>query len=113
MSAPKAATTTSKGRTYGLELPDRPGVTTLWSVTTIIDKGKPKPALLPWGIKMTAEYAVANYRRLFAMCQAAEGDDEAMYQVVAWLKGAPYRRRGTPPAHPVTVIGGSRPAGVP
>lgn len=28
-----------------------------------------------------------------------------------WLKGAPYRRRGTPPAHAVTVIGGSRPAG--
>ncbi|MEO8477124.1 MAG: DUF1365 domain-containing protein [Actinomycetota bacterium] len=28
-----------------------------------------------------------------------------------WLKGAPYRRRGTPPAHHVTVIGDSRPAG--
>ena len=29
-----------------------------------------------------------------------------------WLKGAPYRRRGTPPAHPVTVVarGASSPA---
>ena len=25
-----------------------------------------------------------------------------------WIKGAPYRRRGTPPPHAVTVIGGSR-----
>jgi len=36
-----------------------------------------------------------------------------LHAVRLWLKGAPYRRRGTPPAHPVTVIGGSRPAGVP
>jgi hypothetical protein len=92
MAGPKAATTTSKGRTYGLELPPPDGHKTLWSVTTLLN-GKPKPALLPWGIKATAEYAVTNYRRLFAMCQAAEGDDEAMYQVVAWLKGAPYRER--------------------
>ena len=29
-------------------------------VTTILDKGLPKPALLPWGIKAVAEYAVNN-----------------------------------------------------
>jgi hypothetical protein len=91
VSTPKAATTTSRGRTYELELPE--GRKTLWSVTTLINGGCPKPALLPWGIKTTAEYAVANYRRLFAMCQAAEGDEDAIYQVVAWLKGAPYRDR--------------------
>lgn len=90
---PKAATTTSKGRTYALQLPPPDGEKTLWSVTTIIGGGLPKPALIPWGMKSVAEYAVSNYRRLFAMCQAAEGDDDAMYQVVAWLKGAPYRER--------------------
>ena len=93
MSSPRAATTTSKGRTYGLELPPPDGHASLWSVTTIIGGGLPKPALVPWGMKATAEYAVANYKRLSAMCQAAEGDDEALYQVVAWLKGAPYRER--------------------
>lgn len=92
MTSPKAATTTTKGRTYSLELPEH-GTKTLWSVTTLIGGGLPKPALIPWGMKTVAEYAVGNYRRLYAMCQAADGDDEAMYQVVAWLKGAPYRDR--------------------
>jgi len=93
MAGPKAATTTSKGRTYGLDLPEPHGHKTLWSVTTIIGGGLPKPALVPWAMKTTAEYAVSNYRRLYAMCEAAEGDEEARYQVVAWLKGAPYRER--------------------
>lgn len=93
MASPKAATTTSKGRTYGLELPPPDGHKIVWSVTTIIGGGLPKPALVPWGMKTVAEYAVGNYKRLYAMCQAAEGDDEAMYQVVAWLKGSPYRER--------------------
>ena len=29
-----------------------------------------------------------------------------------WRKGAPYRRRGTPPAHPVTIVAAPTPAGV-
>jgi hypothetical protein len=93
MSQPRAAITTSKGRTYGLELPPPTGHVNLWSVTTIIGGGLPKPALVPWGMKATAEYAVTNYERLYRMVKAAEGDDEALYQVVAWLKGAPYRER--------------------
>lgn len=93
MSSPKAATTTSKGRTYGLELPPPDGMKSLWSVTTIISGGAPKPALLPWGIKMTAEYAVANYQRLYAMASAAAGDPDALAGIVGWLKGAPYRDR--------------------
>lgn len=93
MSSPRAATTTTKGRTYGLELPPPDGHKTLWSVTTIIGGGLPKPVLIPWGMKTVAEYAVRNYRRLYAMCQAAEGDEEAVYHIVAWLKGSPYRER--------------------
>ncbi len=93
MSSPKAATTTSKGRTYGLELPPPDGHKNLWSVTTIIGGGLPKPALVGWGIKSVAEYAVANYARLFSMAKAAEGDDDALYGVVSWLKGSPYRER--------------------
>ncbi len=93
MSSPQAATTTSKGRTYGLELPPPDGMKSLWSVTTLIGGGKPKPALLPWGIKATAEYAVANVKRLYAMTEAAGGDPDAIAGVVGWLKGAPYRER--------------------
>jgi hypothetical protein len=93
VSGPKAATTTSKGRTYGLELPPPDGMKSLWSVTTLISGGKPKPALLPWGIKATAEYAVANADRLYAMVKAAGGDPDALAGVVGWLKGAPYRER--------------------
>jgi hypothetical protein len=93
MSGPKAATTTAKGRTYGLELPPPDGLVSLWSVTTIIGGGAPKPALLPWGIKATAEYAVANWERLAAMARAADGEPDALASVVGWLKGAPYRDR--------------------
>lgn len=93
VSGPQAATTTSRGRTYGLELPPPDGMKSLWSVTTLIGGGKPKPALLPWGIKATAEYAVANADRLYAMVKAAGGDPDALSGVVGWLKGAPYRER--------------------
>lgn len=93
MSGPQAATTTSRGRTYSLELPPPDGAKSLWSVTTLIGGGKPKPALLPWGIKATAEYAVANADRLYAMVKAAGGDPDALAGVVGWLKGAPYRER--------------------
>lgn len=93
MTTPRAVTTTSKGRTYGLDLPPPAGHVTLWSVTTIIGGGKPKPALLPWGIKATAEYAVRHVDRLAAMVRAADGDPDALAGVVTWLKGAPYRDR--------------------
>jgi hypothetical protein len=53
-------------------------------VTTILDKGMPKPALLPWGIKTVAEYAVNNREDLAAMPPT---------EMLTQLKGAPYRDR--------------------
>ena len=91
MANPKAAVTTTKGRTYGLDLPEPTGHVNLWSVTTIIDGGLPKPALVGWGIKSVAEYAAANYKRLYQMASAADGDEDALDGVVRWLKGSPYR----------------------
>lgn len=58
-----------------------------WSVTTIISGGLPKPALLPWGIKMVAEGAVRLADTLPAL--VAEDPDAA----VRMLKGLPYAQR--------------------
>lgn len=64
-----------------------------WSVTTIISGGCPKPVLVPWAKKFTAEYAVDNFKKLGALLEPdAEGriDRQA---AVDWLKGAAYRDR--------------------
>ncbi|MGH3452454.1 MAG: hypothetical protein ACRDQW_17490 [Haloechinothrix sp.] len=58
-----------------------------WSVTTIIGGGVPKPALLPWGIKMVAEGAADMAAQLPAM--VAQDRDAA----VRFLKGLPYAKR--------------------
>jgi len=75
-------------------------------VTTILDKGLPKPALMYWMGKSVAEYAVANHRQLSAMLDAVtlrRSDDGTLRGIVSdptavegaidWLKGAPHRQR--------------------
>lgn len=42
----------------------------LWSATTLISNGVPKPALVGWAAKMTAEYAIVNYAALGPMIEA-------------------------------------------
>lgn len=95
--APKAARSVSSGRTYTIN-----GLT-LWSVTTIIGNGLPKPAIAGWQAKSIAEYAVANWRQIGGLLSAvrlhrtpAEGtfivsDQDAVAGAVDWLKGAPWR----------------------
>jgi hypothetical protein len=97
MSSPKAARTTSRGRTYTID--GRP----LWSVTTIIGAGLPKPAIAGWQAKTIAEYAVANWRQIGAMLTTVKmravpdagyhiaTDPDAVKAAVDWLKGAPWR----------------------
>jgi len=77
------------------------------AVTTIIKGGLPAPALMGWGMRSVAEFAVANYRQLYAMCSAsyrferdADGkvmgvidDPDAVVSAIDWLKGSPYRER--------------------
>jgi hypothetical protein len=58
-----------------------------WSVTTIIGGGLPKPALINWAKKFTAEYAVEHLEALKALV----ADDPK--GAVAWLKDAAYRDR--------------------
>jgi hypothetical protein len=58
-----------------------------WSVTTIIGGGVPKPALLPWGIKMVAEGACDHAAELPAL---VEKDRDAAVQM---LKSIPWARR--------------------
>jgi hypothetical protein len=82
MSGPRNATTSrGGGRLYSWRNEQ------YWSVTTIISGGVPKPALLPWGIKMVAEAAVDMADTLPAM--VARDRDEA----IRYLKGAPYAKR--------------------
>jgi hypothetical protein len=75
-----------------------------WSVTTIIKSGLPAPALMGWGMKSVAEFAVANHRQIAAMLQTvrlrrADGllgvvtDPDAVQGAIDWLKGSPYRER--------------------
>lgn len=58
-----------------------------WSVTTIIGQGVPKPALLPWGIKMVAEGAADLADQLPALVAK---DREA---AIKMLKGLPWSQR--------------------
>jgi hypothetical protein len=74
---------------------------TFWSATTIINGGVPKPALLPWGIKSTAEGAVMQRDVFKAMLDActtpkdcARGEFcETCDQAIRWLKAIPYSKR--------------------
>lgn len=94
--SPKAARTVSRGRIYTIN------GQSLWSVTTIIGTGLPKPAIAGWTARTIAEYAVANWRQIGTMLstvrlRASEdgthlvSDPDAVAATVDWLKGAPYR----------------------
>lgn len=116
MSAPRHArnATTTKGRTY--QHP-RTGETA-WSVTTILDGGLPKKAVVGWAAREVAEFAVANRRQLDAMLEGVRlqstmtteigprggrkdvrtydrviSDPDAVAGAVDWLRGSPYRSR--------------------
>lgn len=59
-----------------------------WSVTTILG-ALPKPALLPWGIKMVAEAAVdATQKGILGPMVASDPDG-----AIRWLKASPYAAR--------------------
>lgn len=60
-----------------------------WSVTTILSGGVPKPALLPWGIKMVAEGAVEAAVAGSLLPMVHQDRDAA----VQFLKGLPYAKR--------------------
>ena len=95
--APKAARTVNRGRIYTIN------GQTLWSVTTIIGTGLPKPAIAGWQARTIAEYAVANWRQIGAILGNAKlrrtdtegtflvSDPDAVTAAVDLLKGAPWR----------------------
>lgn len=57
------------------------------SVTTILSNGVPKPFLVNWAKKVTAEYAVEN---IDLLNQLISRDQKG---AIDWLKGAAYRQR--------------------
>src|SRR4051794_14692313 len=58
-----------------------------WSVTTIVNGGLPKPVLVNWAKKFTAEFACDNYAARGEVLKAArEG-------AIDWLKNASFRDR--------------------
>lgn len=95
--SPKAARTVNRGRIYTIN------GQSLWSVTTILGNGLPKPAIANWQAKMIAEYAVANHRQIAAMLGMVRlkrledgttfvvSDPDAVTAAVELLKGAPWR----------------------
>lgn len=95
--SPKAARTVGRGRIYTIN------GQSLWSVTTILSNGLPKPAIAGWQARTIAEYAVANHRTIAAMVEAVRlsrtpdgstfivTDPDAVLGAVEWLKGAPWR----------------------
>ncbi len=99
MGSPKAARTVNRGRIYTIN------GQSLWSVTSIIGNGLPKPAIAGWQSRTIAEYAVANWRAIGAMLEAVRlrrdgdgdtyghvvSDPDAVAAAVDWLKGAPWR----------------------
>ena len=102
MSDPANTRQTTRGRVY--EDP-RTGETA-WSVTTIIDAGVPKRALIYWAANEVAEAAVANHRIVSAMVDAVRilrsddkrlkgvvSDPDAVEGAIDWLKKAPWRKK--------------------
>lgn len=102
MSDPANTRQTTRGRVY--EDP-RTGETA-WSVTTIIDAGVPKKALMYWAANEVAEAAVANHRIVTAMVDAVRilrsddkrlkgivSDPDAVEGAIKWLKDAPWRKK--------------------
>lgn len=57
-----------------------------WSVTTIISQGVPKPALLPWGIKMVAEGAADLADQLPALVAHDRDAAIKMLKALPWSK---------------------------
>ncbi|MPZ13795.1 MAG: hypothetical protein GEU73_05125 [Chloroflexi bacterium] len=55
------------GRYYVWASPDGEVTERYWSVTTIIEGGIPKPALMGWGIKMTAIGAIKHHDKIDAL----------------------------------------------
>lgn len=96
MSSPKNATTGRSGKRFYSWRSEN-----YWSVTTIIGGGVPKPALLPWGIKMVAEGAVTSRDVVAAMlrkCETPEACAKGDFcgrctETIRWLKGLPYAKR--------------------
>lgn len=96
MTAPKQATTRAGGQRFYSWRNE-----SYWSVTTIIGGGVPKPALLPWGIKSTAEGVVKQRGVLAAMLAACETPDACANgefcgpcdQTIRWAKSLPYAIR--------------------
>jgi hypothetical protein len=64
-----------------------------WSVTTIIGGGLPKPALINWAKKFTAEYAIDNYARLGTLLEPSPDGFVDRAGALDWLKNASFRDR--------------------
>jgi hypothetical protein len=82
VTAPKAATTQASGKRWYDWRGER-----YWSVTTIIDGGIPKRALINWAANETAAFACDNLQDLVPLLERGERD--AVYDM---LKRSPWRK---------------------
>lgn len=81
MANPRNAVTTSRGRTY------KWGSESFTSVTTILSRGIPKPALTNWAAKSVAEFVAENIDQVNTLCAK---DKSAAIDL---CKGSPWRTR--------------------
>jgi len=88
MTSPKQATTARSGQRFYSWRGEN-----YWSVTTIIGGGIPKPALINWAKKFTAEYACDNIAKLNALLAPDADGNVDRDGAVDWLKGAAFRDR--------------------
>jgi hypothetical protein len=88
VTSPKQATTSASGKRFYSWRDEA-----YWSVTTIISGGVPKPALINWAKKFTAQYACDNIDKLDALLVPDSEGAVDRDGAVDWLKGAAYRDR--------------------
>jgi hypothetical protein len=88
MTSPKNATTARTGQRYYSWRGEN-----YWSVTTILGGGLPKPALINWAKKFTAEYAVDNLTKLATLLEPDAQGEVDREGAVDWLKNASFRER--------------------
>lgn len=81
MTNPRNAVTTARGRTY------KWGDESFISVTTILSRGIPKPALTNWAAKSVAEFVAENFDQVAALVAK---DKRAAIDL---CKGSPWRSR--------------------
>lgn len=87
MASPRGSKSTASGRVYTWA----PTGEEFRSVTTLIGDGVPKPALVKWAPKKSAEFVADNWGRLRPLLES--GNEPDRLEAIETIKNAPWRDR--------------------